>query len=511
MSESRTSNVIKNSFANILLRFVEIICQFLLRTAFIYLLGNEYTGVAGLFTDILQVLSLMELGLDVSMVYSLYKPLVDKDVKRISALMNFYKKAFTIIGVVIFGIGTACIPMLDYIVKDVPNITEDIRVIFEFYVLTSAASYFFIYKTILLKADQKARIVSKWSGVIRFIETVLEIIALLVVRDFYAYLILHFVSVVVTNFILSRITTKMYSEFFKDKSAKLSKHETFVLFRNIACLLAYDMSGVIINSTDSIFISAFVGTTQVAIIGNYTLIINSIRTAVAMGINASRPSIGNLAVTSSPDKQRDVFKKINFISFSITCVCATCLFVLLTPFISDVWFSANYAIPQNMVAILCVNFFIACMVLPVESFRTANGLFVDGWIRPLCTAALNIVFNFILGSRYGIMGIFFATTISRVGTQVWYDAYLIYKKVFKSKVREYYLDLAAKFIFVSATCFIAWKISLLIPAMPFILDFILKCCVAVIVPVLMITIVFHNNPGYKFIKDLVFRKILKRG
>lgn len=92
MVESRTRNVINNTVASVIFKIVYILSQFVLRTVFIYTIGNEYVGISGLFTDILSVLSLMEMGLDVSMVYALYKPLAEDDHVRISALLKFYKK-----------------------------------------------------------------------------------------------------------------------------------------------------------------------------------------------------------------------------------------------------------------------------------------------------------------------------------------------------------------------------------------------------------------------------------
>ena len=121
MENSRTQNTVKNSAASLLFRLSNMVVKFIIRTAFIYLLGKEYTGVSGLFTDILTVMSLMELGLDGSMVYSLYKPLAEKDEKRVCNLMGFYKRAFHLIGVLVLVAGAALTPFLGYIVKDVPG------------------------------------------------------------------------------------------------------------------------------------------------------------------------------------------------------------------------------------------------------------------------------------------------------------------------------------------------------------------------------------------------------
>ena len=312
MAESRTTNVFKNSIARLLQRLSSILVQFILRTIFIYLLGKEYTGVSGLFTDILNVLSLMEAGLDTSMVYALYKPLAEKDESRIKALLNFYKNAFSIIGIVVLVLGFSLMPFLGYIVKDVPNIKEDIRLIFAFYIITSASSYFFVYRTVLLNADQKSRIISKWRSIILVLECILEVLFLFVLRSFFVYLVLHLIATLANNIIISRITTRMYPQYFVDTlNERLSRKETNSILRDILCLTAYNFSGVVINSTDSIFISAFIGTIEVAIIGNFTLIINSIRTVVSQIVEVTKPSIGNLAATSGRKKQELIFERMN--------------------------------------------------------------------------------------------------------------------------------------------------------------------------------------------------------
>lgn len=510
MKESRTSNVIKNSFASLILKSVNIFIQFVMRTAFIYLLGNEYTGVSGLFTDILSVLSLMEMGLDTSMVYALYKPLADNDKKRIVGLMNFYRTAFQIIGIVVFLSGILCISFLDYIITDVPNIKENIYLIFVFYVLTSSSSYFFVYKTILLKADQKSRLISKWSVTIQIIECIFEVIALILYKQFLIYLVMHFCAVIIKNLILSHKAGRMYAVFFYDKDSRLEEKERRILIRDIMCLTAYNFSGVIINSTDSIFISAFIGTTEVAIIGNYTLIINSIRTCVEQVVNAAKPSVGNLAVTSSYKKQKEVFNRMNFIAFYVACFCCACFYTLLIPFIRDIWFNSSYEISIVVVFILTINFYIAVMVLPVESFRTANGLFVQGWIRPVVMAVMNLILDIIMGRKWGIIGIFTATTISRISTQVWYDSYLVYKEVFGTRPWKYYIDYVLKFIIMVFVCICTNVVTGYILVEINFVDFVIKSIVTFLVSNMFLIVVFCKDKNFKYFLTIVKEKLLAR-
>ncbi len=510
MQNSRTSNALKNSGASLMNKLAQTILQFAMRTAFIRLLGNEYTGISGLFTDILQVLSLMELGLDTSMVYSLYRPVAQNDTKRISALMNFYRKAFTIIGVTVLAAGALCTPFLGHIVKNVPNIREDIRGIFLMYVATTAFSYFLVYRTILIRANQQSRIISNYTTVVYIAESIVEIMLLFVFRQFYAYLIVHFLATVVRNILLSRKAKAMYPEYLRKSDERLSRMDRNKLMRDLACLTVYSTAGVVIYSTDSIFISAFVGTVEVAIIGNFSLIINSIRTLLERIVSATKPSIGNRAATSSTGKQEQIFDRMNFICFCCACFACTCFFTLLNPFVGGIWFNESYRTSLAIIATMVVNFFIAVMVYPVESFRTANGLFIQGWFRPAIMAVLNIVLDFFMGKLWGIFGIFLATTISRVLTQVWFDPYLVYKHVFKEKVWHYYKEYVIYFFLTAASCAIAHLICEALAVPGKYLNFVIRAAVSAVVPVLLIFALYRKDEKLSSILRIAGRMIHRR-
>ena len=503
MADSRTSNVIKNSGASLLNKLVHMLVQFGMRTVFIYFLGNEYTGVSSLFTDILQVLSLMELGLDTSMIYSLYGPLARQDHQRISALMNFYRKAFTVIGFAVLGAGLLCVPFLQYIVKGVPNIKEDIRGIFLMYVATSAFSYFLVYKTVLLRANQKSRIISNWTTIIYVTESIAEVILLLIFRAFYAYLIVHLLATVLRNIILSRKTDKLYPDYVGKTEERLPREDRKALFRDLACLTVYSTAGVVIHSTDSIFISSFVGTVQVTIIGNHTLIINSIRHIVSQIVNTTKPSIGNLAAKSDTEKQETVFYRMFFISFWVSCFTCTGLFVLLNPFVGDIWFNPSYKVSMVIIAVMVANYFIPVMGFPVESFRTANGLFVQGWMRPAIMAALNLVLDYFLGRAWGIFGIFIATTISRLATQTWYDPWLVHKKVFRKSPAQFFAKYGLYAAITAVSCFAVYELGNLISVSNRWIGFGTKLILVCLIPNLLVIALFRKTAEFEYTRNLM--------
>lgn len=513
MKNSRTENVIKNSTASLIYRLIYLVIHFVMRTVFIRLLGREYTGLATLFADILHVLSLVELGLDASMAFHLYKPLAEKDENKIAALMNFYRKAFTIIGVVVLACGVALIPFLRYIVKDVPNIRESIQLIFLMYVLTTASSYFFVYRTILIRADQKSRIISYTTAAFAIGEFLLEVTLLLIFHQYFSYLIVRLMSSVARNAFLSIKARKMYPQYLRNREPKLAKEDRTALYKNIAALCVYNLAAVVLSSTDSIFISAFVGTGVVAVVGNFTMIVKNIKTIIRLMINSSRPSVGNFVATDAGNRQLDMFHKINFLTFWVACFCSTCLFNLLNPFVGGIWFDASYRISNGIVAVMVMNFFISVMSFTNGTFRSANGLFVQGWYRPAVMAVMNIVLDYFMGKSMGISGIYIATLLSLLLTQVWYDPYIVFKHAFGMKPWSYFRDYAIYALLTALCCAGAYWLSELLSISNKWLDFGCRIVISVLLPNVVLFVLFRKTDEFAFVKssaEKLLSKVLKK-
>ena len=65
--------------ASVAIRVSTLLLSFASRTVFIYVLGAEYLGLNGLFTNILSFLALSELGLGSAIAFLLYKPIAEND------------------------------------------------------------------------------------------------------------------------------------------------------------------------------------------------------------------------------------------------------------------------------------------------------------------------------------------------------------------------------------------------------------------------------------------------
>ena len=111
---SRVEESIKNTAASIVIQMGTTMLNFVSRTIFIRVLGEEYLGISGLFGNILNMLSLAELGIGTTITYWLYEPMAKYDETKLSILMSVYKKIYNVIGIVVLVLGLSLTPFLNF-------------------------------------------------------------------------------------------------------------------------------------------------------------------------------------------------------------------------------------------------------------------------------------------------------------------------------------------------------------------------------------------------------------
>lgn len=509
MVESRTRNTLLNMVTGMMSKIISIILAFVVRTIFIKTLGIQYAGVSGVFTDILTILSFAELGIGSAIIYSLYKPIAVKDFNRISALMLFYKNIYRVISGVVFVLGMCLLPFLKFIITEVPDVSEDLRLIFILYIIKTSSSYLLIYKTTFLSAAQKDYVVAKYRIIISIVKVIIECVLLLVFYNFIIYLIFTIFAEIFQNYFIARKATKIFPNFKSKNVETLSKEDKRSIFKDVKAIFLYKVSGVVLTGTDSVVISSFLGTGLVGIVGNYNLITNQIYAFVMQIFTATSASVGNLAALESKESQYKVFRKLLFLCFWIYCFCATCLWTLLNPFIL-LWQGEERLLSTLVVGLLVTEFFIKGMLSPISSFRTSNGLFIQGKYRPLIMATLNIVISVVLVQTIGLPGVIIGTIVSRAATQLWYDPYLIYKRVFDKPVKSYYFKYTSYIIVTAFCCIITNKLAGLIVMENAYVLFLLKMCICIIVPNTILLLLFGRKYEFKelltLVKSLIHRK-----
>lgn len=506
---SRVLNSIRNIFTGFLGQFITLITGFISRTVFIQCLQTEYLGVSGLFTNILSVLSLAELGVGGAINYALYKPLAEKNEKEVSEYMNFYSKAYTAIGIIIFLIGILLLPFLKYLIKDVPNIKESINLIYIIYLANTSIGYFFSYKSALINADQRNYVVSLINYATIVLQSIVQIIVLITTKNFLLYLITQFTFSIIQNLIISRIADKMYPFMRKNRTLKLDKQKKNKLTADIRDLMIGKLSGVLVNNTDNLIITYFSGLTTVGLCSNYNLLISIINTTLMQFFNGIQASLGNLNAVESKEKREQYFNIISFVNFWMFGFCAICIVILINDVI-NIWIGDKYILDNSIKYVLAANFYIIGMHNSVWSYKVTSGIFKKGRFILAIMATINLVLSIFLGNRMGLFGILFATTIARLCTNVWYDPWAIYSIIFNKSCKEYFIRYIKNILIIFLTLFLTNQIINVIDLNNSLYtNFVFKLIICIIIPNICFCVSFFQREEFKFIISYII-KILKK-
>ena len=498
---SRTENSIINSAMSIVTQVLTVVLNFAVKTVFIKMLNDEYLGVNGLFTNIITMLSLADLGIGIAIPYSLYKPLAKKDEHKINVLMNFYKKVYTIIGIAVLLIGLSLTPFLGLIIKDIPKNVPHLSLIYILFVIHSASSYFFVYKKFLIDSDQKGYITSRIIFTFSTLLSIIQIILLVTTKNYILFLLSSIILVIIQNIYISSKANKLYP-FIKNKTdEKLEKEDMEGIKKNVSSLFIYKVGTVIMNGTDNIIISKFIGLIIVGFYSNYVLIINSITTVLNQIFNAITSSIGNLVVTTNKKRSKEVYDNLNFANFWLYALFGVCIIVLINPFI-NIWIGKKYVMGFSIVFLLVLNFYVLGMQSVTNSFRNAYGLFWIAKYRPIIMVIINIVISVVLVQFIGIEGVLIGTLISRLLTTAWLDPYIVHKYGFEISPKSYYIDyLKYLVIFIAISIILNYFVSMI--AINNIFMLILIAILVVIIVNVILVLLFFKTSEFNYFYDKI--------
>lgn len=501
--ETRTYKSIINIFFGFANQIIILVLQFLSKTVFINTLGIEYLGINGLYTNILTVLSISELGFGIAIVYNLYEPLKKGDKEEISALMNYYKKIYNRIAVSITIIGITLIPFLKYIV----NTDLELGKLILYYILflsNTVASYIFIYKSSILNADQKIYIQKKYNTIFLILQFVLQILILYITNNYILYLLIQVICTIINNITISNKVNKLYP--YINNKLELSNDKKKKILDNSKDLLIYKINGIILNNTDNILISMLVGTVWVGYYSNYYMVIHGISNLLLTIFSAITGTIGNLILDENKEKKENIFYILNIFSTWIFGMSSIILFTNINDFI-NIWIGESYILNTEVVYIIILNFYIVGILNPIWLFRDAAGMFKDIKIFSILNSIINIVLSVILGKVYGMFGIFLATAISRIIAVFIPQPFILYKKIFTKKVSKYYvqhlLSLCVLLISLIINAYIMQYINNIS-----IFTIILKSIIIVIITTILYIIFFKGTGFNEYIFELL--KKIKR-
>ena len=431
MRLERSKNTIRNILFGTGSKLLTILMPFAVRTVFIYTLGAEYLGLNSLFTSILTILNLTELGFSNAIVFSMYRPIAEEDTDSINALLSFYRTVYRWVGLIILAVGLALIPLLPRLVKG--GAPEDISLtaVYLVYLFNTAASYFLYgYMSALLTAYQRDDLISRVNIAVTFFKYALQIVVLLSVRDYYIYIIIMPVFTLLNNLVTALVARRVFPQ--HRPFGRISREQKAEVNEKVRGMFVNKVCWASRNAFDSIFISAFLGLTDTAIYNNYYFIMNSVVALMQVLYMSALSGIGNSIVTESVEKNYSDMRRMNFVYLWVAAWCTSCLLCLYQPFML-LWAGASMLFPMGVVVLMCVYFY-SLMLGDIKSiYSHAAGLWWENRYRAIGEALANLLLNYFLGKRFGVYGIVAATIISLLTIDYYFGTRIVFRCYFKGQ------------------------------------------------------------------------------
>lgn len=503
----RKKNMARNFVSGFINRLVMSFFPFIIRTIMIQVMGAEYLGLNSLFTSILNVLSLSELGVGAAMVYEMYKPIAEGDKSRVCALLNFYKHIYRIIGAVILCVGLILLPFLNDLIKGDYPPDINIYILYVIYLFNTVITYWlFAYKTALLRAHQRLDIINNIDSIVHLASYSLQIILLVSTRNYYAYIIILPVFTVINNLVDAVYVKKIYPEYVE--SGSLSKESQHTIFTRIKALFGHKLGGVLVNSTDNIVISMSLGLTSVALYNNYYQIYSLVASIVDMVYTSSTAGIGNTIALDGVDKNYKDFKKFSFYSMWLIMWCCCCLLCLYQDFML-IWMGEQYLFGLSTVILLTISFYVRHIRKVVLTYKDAAGMWYADKFKPIFEGIANLVLNLILVRFLGINGIVIGTILAMGIVGLPWETYVLFKGYFKKSIRSYYQNLAIDSVLSLIVCAATFCLCKFV-ATNIYFQFIIKGFICVIVPNLAFLFIFRKRYETKNLATSINNWIAKR-
>ena len=422
-------NKLKNEIIwNFIFTVIINLLGFIQNKYFIQYMGIETLGMMKLFSQLLAYLNIIEIGLGSASAFALYKPLAEKDYNQISIIMSTIENIYNKIGILLFGLGILCIPIIPFFVE-ISKFSNKIYFYWILYVLNTVLTYFFIKYIILFTANQEFLYVRTIQSISIIFFKILQIFFIMKFHSFFIYISLLIFDNLIQWMFFKRHYNKKYNYITKVK-------EKYIGIKNdIKSLLWHKIGGLIVFNTDLILISKFTDLKIVGTYASYQMIVQVLSTIVGIVLNVLSPKIGKYIAEHIKEEVYTHFIKYNILFCFISVIFTYCTFILINSFIK-LWIGNEFILSELTVKLICFNLLVILFRGNLETFKFGAGFF-DDIKAPILESIINLFTSIILGLKLGLDGVIIGTVISNVIIILIYKPILVFERCFNKNIKDY--------------------------------------------------------------------------
>lgn len=502
----RKTKSLLNIIGSITSYFFAMIFNFVTHAYLIKKLGIEYSGINGLFTNIITMLSIVELGLGTTIIFKLYKPISEKNYDEINSWLEFYKICYRYVALVVTIIGLIIIPFVPIIIGTV-SIKENIIVLYIISLLDVVLSYVMTYKRSLLYADQKNYIINVVHIGYIILLNIIQIILLYFFENYVVFLIVKILFRIGENIILNIIVDKRYP-FIKIDAKQISNKEKSDVLSRIKAIFLQKLSFVINKGIDNIIISMLLGIVSVGFYTNYNTIVVALTGIIFQIISSLTASVGNLLTEKNYEKNYEIFKNINMLNSFLTGIGIVGFACAVDPFIK-LWIGEKYLLDNMVVFSFCVYIYSDSIRRSITIFKEAAGICKEDRYMYIIMAVINLISSIVLCKIIGIPGVILGTALSYLFLLLYSYPKYIFIPIFRKRYVDYYIEMIKYIVFIIFSFVFSLIICDKVIVEANISKFFLNSIISLLVTSIVFVLFFKNSKEFKYYKNL-FIRILKK-
>lgn len=501
----------RNLATNIKWSYIGVLCTivfgFAVRTVFVYSLGKTMLGLNSLFASVIGVLSIAELGIGAVLNTQLYRPIANSNYDEVAAIVQLYRKIYTIIAVVVATVGLSIIPVLDVFINGAENV-DYLLVYYLFFLFNTVLSYFSTYRFSISNAEQKNYVEINVNTAFAILMYIGQIIALLCFESYFAYLAAQSLSLVAKLIYTVLYMNKKYPILRVREKKVLSLERTIEIRKNVFAGVVNKFADSAVNQTDSMIISAFVNVDVLGLVSNYTTLRGYLERFSKPLLDNMGSIVGNFVHTETADRKRLLIKSLQLYAFAIYGYLSLLLLFLSSPFVR-IWLGNDYLISNGTILLISFNLMLSGIGdRPYVIFKNAHGNFYNDWFVVLSSAIANLIVSITLVIPWGLNGVFAGTSVSILVSIIWRPL-VYYRQATGEAVSHYFIRLFKNCLLVGVSGILIHTISSCVNYSNMIIELIIKGIIVTVVFVVVLIAFYVRSDEYKYICGVV-RGLLKR-
>lgn len=495
-----------NVIVNMLTFIISLLPSFILRKAFLDSLGNELLGLNSLYTNIIGLISIVELGIGSAIIYSLYKPFADKNYSKINGYLSYYSRVYKIVGFIILSIGLCMTPFINTLYNGSIDLSSAQKY-FLLMLINTYISYLFSYKLCVLIVAQEEYKISIATALSKLTISIIQIISLEIYPSLYIYLLIQIIINTIYYISLNYYINRRFR--WVGNKETLNRTEIKELNKNIKAIFMHKIGGMLVFGTDNIIISAFISLTTVGIFNSYQLIIGSAQGLISSSLSGVTASIGNLLTNGDEKEAYLVHKRLFFISFWIISMITISLFNTIHQFVG-IWLGKGQLLDSITTAFILINFYFILMRGPTERFKESGGIYHQDRYAPFIEAAINLGSSLLLVKYIGLPGVFLGTLISNLCIVFWLKPLLVYRHIFKVSITRYFIMYFKYLGIASIPLVITGLITHNISKSSSVTIFILNCFINIVTINIIYLVILRKTEEFLYFKNIFQTQIIQR-